>query len=69
MRTELCVIIVECPQCKAHKGELCKSHTGRYWADVHYVRKTAARDLTRFATPEEKREMRIQYLEESDFDG
>ena len=66
MRTDLCVIAVECPQCNAHKGEPCK-HNGKYWVGTHYVRRRAAHHVSYHKTPEERREMQIRYLDEADF--
>lgn len=41
VRTDPCVVQVECPACKAAVGELCKGSQG-YWAGTHGDRRSAA---------------------------
>lgn len=51
--TDRCVIEVECPQCKAIKGEPCFRHFGvepktqHYWTDTHFARRSAWQKLRR----------------------
>ena len=43
----ICVVLVDCPACKARKGECCKRTSGHPSGATHYRRRDAAAKLVR----------------------
>jgi hypothetical protein len=51
VRTDVAVLLVDCPACGEKKGFPCRNDKGEVWASTHYDRRHAAKGIKTVASP------------------